>query len=55
MQNGLSLNMILPGLFFEALGLCLSWGKVKPAAKLVVQAQVVEAVENDEASTSFQF
>lgn len=55
MQNGPSLNMILPGLFFKAFGLYLSWGKVKSAAKLAVQAQVVEAIETGEASTSFQF
>lgn len=55
MQNGSSLNVILPGLFFKAFGLYLSWGKVRSAAKLAVQAQVVEAIEMDEASISFCF
>lgn len=49
MQNGPSLNVILPGLFFKAFGLYLSRGKVRSAAKLAVQAQVVETIETGEA------
>lgn len=53
MQNGPSLNIILPDLFFKAFGLYLPWGKVRSASKLAVQAQVVEAIETYEASISF--
>lgn len=50
MQNGLSLNTILPDLLFKAFGLYLSWGKVRLAAKLAVRDRVAEAIETEEAS-----
>lgn len=55
MENSPSLNVILPGLFFRAFGFYLSWGKVRSAATLAAQAQVVEAIETDEASISFHY